>query len=425
MVKRSTVMFLFLALMAQLVMAQMSEQKKVEAYLGQLKNKLATAQKAQDSKRILKLKQLIDQTKVRLNTIAGSSSEDNDKIADLKDETNKALTELKSQIDKVKKDNGDAKIGGVVFFRWQKYTQNGTATTPNNFDVDRAYIDIKKKLDWGASSRVTLDISRINGAAKQTLFDYLKYAYVEMPLNVSGLQVVPWEMTAKAGLQHTVWIDWADKALGLRWIAKSLLDNEGVMSSSDFGVGAIGKVSLAGLPAVEYHATVLNGSGYSTNESDSEKALAMRVNSVAYDAGENGKVIVGAMLNVESLNTSFDLGGSNKQAALELIYRHDLGTAKFEYITGSKSSKKINGYSLGGVLNLSSVMAGLERYKVFARLDNYDPNTSRANDEKNKTFYGVTYDWGKDVKLAADMQTSQTGSGATTSIFYLHSQISF
>ncbi|MFA5113355.1 MAG: hypothetical protein WC529_03545 [Candidatus Margulisiibacteriota bacterium] len=347
-----------------------------------------------------------------------------DKIADLKEETNKALTSLKNDLDKVKADNKDAKVGGVIFFRWQKYTQNA-GTNVNNFDVDRAYIDIKKKLDWGAASRVTLDVARITGAARQNLFDYLKYAYVEMPLNVSAFQIVPWEMTAKVGLQHTVWIDWADKALNLRYIAKSLVDNEGVMSSSDFGVGALGKVMIAGLPEIEYHGTVLNGTGYATNESDGKKAVALRLNTTAYDAGDNGKVLLGAFGNVESLKSDFSFNGSMKQAGLDLVYKHDLGAANLEYVTGSKSSKKINGYSLGGIFNVGTALGFLPDLSLFARLDNYDPSAAASNDEKKKTFYGVTYDWGKDVKLALDMQTAQTGSGTTTSILYAHSSITF
>ncbi|MBI5701572.1 hypothetical protein HZC34_07030 [Candidatus Saganbacteria bacterium] len=192
-----------------------------------------------------------------------------DKLADLKDDMNTAIADLKGQIDKVKQDNSDMKVSSTLFFRFQKYLSNGASTTPNNFDVERAYLDFKKKLDWGASARVTLDISRLDTAKVDTdkksqhLFDYLKYAYVEMPINIpSYLQVVPVTLTAKLGLQHTVWIDWMDKVMELRYIAKTIVDNEGIMSSADFGIGATGKVAVLGVPEVEYHATLINGSGY-------------------------------------------------------------------------------------------------------------------------------------------------------------------
>ena len=362
-------------------------------------------------------------------------------ISDLKDDMNKGFASLKNQIETVKADNSDAKVGGQFYFRWQKWAQNGTATQYNNFDVDRAYLDFKKKLDWGSNIRITLDVARLlttttvaKGSAGETVtansstqqfFDYLKYAYFEMPLNVSALQVVPWDVTAKVGLQHTVWIDWADKILNLRYIAKSLLDNEGVMSSADFGIGAWGKVSLPGLPDIEYQSTVLNGTGYKAAESDSKKAFAMRVNTTAYDAGDNGKVIVGAMANVDGMNTSFDPSSSTKQGALELAYKHDLGAANLEYVTGSKSGAKINGTSIGGIFNVGTAFNFLPNLNVFGRVDNYDPNTNAANNEISRTFYGVTYDWGKDIKIALDQQTAQTGSGATTAIMYLQTSVTF
>ena len=61
---------------------------------------------------------------------------------------------------------------------------------------------------------------------------------------------------------------------------------------------------------------------------------------------------------------------------------------------------------------------------VFARATNYDPDTTKASNEINRNFYGLTHDWSKDVKLAADVQTAPTGSGAVSSTFYPHSLVS-
>ncbi|MFA5035410.1 MAG: hypothetical protein WC500_06500, partial [Candidatus Margulisiibacteriota bacterium] len=131
---------------------------------------------------------------------------EDEKLADLKEELNGAVKNLKVQLDGVKSDNGDAKVGSVVFFQWQKYTQNAGASNYNNFDVTRAYLDFKKKLDGGASARVTLDVRRLDTTAvggtdpnkkTQNLFDYLKYAYIEKPVPVpTMLQPIPYTLTA-------------------------------------------------------------------------------------------------------------------------------------------------------------------------------------------------------------------------------------
>jgi hypothetical protein len=400
---------------------------RIKAYIGQLEAKLQTARSDKDGKRVQLLEKMINEQKQALafaesQALSNKLQSDEGQLAEYMEENNKAVADLKSQIDKVKSDNNDAKVGGTIFFRWQKYTANG-GTKVNNFDVDRAYIDLKKKISGGASSRITLDVARISGSSRQNLFDYLKYAYIDVPLNVSGLQAVPFTMTAKLGLQHTVWIDWADKILNTRYIAKSMVDNEGIMSSADFGLGAAGKISPAGLPEIDYHATVLNGSGYATTEGNSEKSVALRLNSDLYQDAIGGKFVVGAYTNIEAMKATLAPANSNQQTGFDLSYKHALGALNCELITGQKSSKKISGLSLGTIINIGSAFNFLPNLNVFARMDNYDPDTSKANDEKKKSFYGLTYDWSKDFKVAFDLQNSQTGNGTVTSIAYLHTMI--
>ncbi len=395
---------------------QAQDAKKIKVYLSGLENKMTAAQKAKNAVRIKTLQGLIDEAKAALKKAGkeelreAKPAMEEDQLVEFKEANNKAIAELKGQIDKVKSDNSDAKVGATIFFRWQN---SDSGTTPNNFDVDRAYIDVKKKLDGGASGRVTLDIKRITGTTSGNLFDYLKYAYVEMPFNVSAVQLIPFDLTAKIGLQHTAWIDWADKIMDQRCIYKGLVDNEGAMSSADFGLGAFGKISVAGLPEIEYQGTLLNGSGYATNEANKQKDVGLRLSSTVYDAGEMGKVIVGALANIKSAWTD-DLDGSFRQIDLLAAWKADSGVVYAEYLKGTK----ISGYSAGGKYMF------LPGTWAFARATNYDPDTTKASDEINRNFYGLTYDWSKDVKLAADVQTSQTGSGTTTSIFYLHSLVS-
>ncbi len=386
--------------------------EQVEAYIGRLKGKLSQAQARGDSVRVSRLKGMINEQETHLTELKAEGSETGsvDKLTEMQEETNQALSDLKSQIDKVKSDNSDAKVGATIFFRWQN---NDSGTTPNNFYVDRAYVDIKKKLDGGASGRVTLDVKQISGATSGNLFDYLKYAYVEMPLNVSALQFSPSDLTAKVGLQHTAWIDWADKIMDQRYIYKNLVDNEGVMSSADFGLGAVGKIAIAGLPEMEYQGTLLNGSGYAANEANKQKDVGLRLSSTVYDAGEIGKMIVGALANVKSAWTD-DPDGTSRQVDLLAAWKTAKSVVYGEYLKGTG----ISGYSAGGKYMF------LPGTWAFVRATNYDPNTSIVNNEINRNFYGLTYDWGKDIKLAADIQTAQTGGGAVAGTFYLHSLVS-
>lgn len=408
------------------VQAQTKGKKVVKAPAKMIAKKVPTPVKKPIQKQVLKTGPKDEET------LAPTEDE---KIADLKEEMNDAVKNLKIQLDGVKSDNGDAKVSSVVFFQWQKYTQNAGSSNYNNFDVTRAYLDFKKKLDGDASARVTLDVKRLDTSAAtkngsgavtdvggtdpnkktQNLFDYLKYAYLEKPVPIpAALQPVPFNLNARLGLQHTAWIDWADKVLNLRFIAKTLLDNEGVMSSSDFGLGALGKVSVNGLPELEYHATLLNGAGYAKPESDARKDLGLRVNSTVYQDEKLGSVVVGLFGTAVGVKSDGSTDNSTKkQAAAMIALKNDLISTNFEYLYGTN----ISGYSLGATYLINP------GWMVFARLDNYDPARSVSNNEINRSFYGLIYDWGKDVRIAADLQNSQTGTGSTTSIFYLHSMI--
>jgi hypothetical protein len=347
-------------------------------------------------------------------------------IADLKDDMNKGFASLKSQIETVKSDNSDAKIGGVIFSQWSRLTQNpANKVYYNAFDITRAYLNITKKLDGGSSMRVTLDVKRVSDDVKnQNLFDYLKYAYFETPLNVSALQAVPFSMNAKVGLQQNAWIDWDEGIMGMRYIMKSFLDDEGLMSSSDFGVGANGKITPAGLPEIEYNAVLTNGAGYATSETDAKKQLTMRVNSTVYEDPAFGKFIIGLFGNIASLNPSdLTFSSSSKQLGTTVALKGDWGMTYLEYLLGSNSGKSIGGYS--GQLVVNAAPIGVAALNAFYRQDYYQPNTSDTSKDINKSFYGLTYDWNKDIKLAADFQNSSTGTGATTSTFYLHTSVAF
>ena len=106
-----------------------------------------------------------------------------------------------------------------------------------------------------------------------------------------------------------------------------------------------------------------------------------------------------------------------------MALKGDRGMVYFEYLTGSNSGKKIGGYS--GQLVVNAAPIGVAALNAFYRQDYYQPNTASTSTDIKKSFYGLTYDWNKDIKLAADMQSAQTGSGATTTTMYLHTMVSF
>ena len=367
----------------------------------------------------------------------------NENVSDVREEMNSSIADLKGQLDTVKQDNSDAKVSGVIFFAYSKPLSGVKAGTYNAFDLTRAYVNFKEKLSDDASMRITLDAARLTASSTftgsptttkgsvtttpaQNLLDYVKYAYVEMPIKIpSVLKVIPYSLTAKVGLQQTAWIDYDEGIQGTRYIMKTLLDNEGVMTSADFGVGATGAFTLPYLPEVQYIATLTNGAGYKSAETNPAKDLGIRLNSTVYSNDSIGNVAVAALL---SMKDQFENVTTNThQGALEVsLTNKDYGNAFAEYVKGTLGNPQlpIQGTSIGCLVYPSPSM--LPGVAVVAREDYYDSNTSSSGSTViNRTLYGMSYDYGKNIKFAVDVQNTTTGGGTTSSMLYVNNQVLF
>lgn len=326
-----------------------------------------------------------------------------------KKDASKQVASLKKRATNLENDNDDIKVSSTLFFRWQKNGDN-----PNNFDVDRAYINFQKDLRSDAYAKLTLDAARLSSTTNpgnQNLYDFLKYAYVQVPLKT------PKWLTAsiKAGLQENIWIGWNEDVMGIRFIAKSFVDDEGLMPSSDFGVGLLGKISIARLPKIEYYGNITNGDGYSQPASTSGKDIAIRLNSTVYEDKKSGKVMLGAYGNMTNVAAS---GTQTKQAGFLLGLKGKTGTAYVEYEYGTGNV----GTSIGALFYI------FPEISLFVRKDYFNPARGTSNQQIDKVFYGAIYDWTKDIKIALDAQDVKGGSaasispGKTTNIISLHLQ---
>lgn len=304
---------------------------------------------------------------------------------------------------------GGSNVSGVTYFAYKKNVQN--SSTINNFDIERVYITIKNKLSPKTSSRVTFDVSRAGGTAN--LYSYLKYAYVD--LKDIGVQNV----NARIGLQPTYWAAFVDGILGIRYVTKNLVDLEGVLTSADFGVGTNGQLNVAGLPAVNFVVTALNGSGYKSTETNSGKDIGLRLNSEVYPG-----VVLALGGQIKDVDSS---SSGNKLANVLVAYKAEAYKGYLEYLYGQGAS----GYSLGGICSLGLLDRNLFAYELFGRLDNYDPNRSTANDAKDRVILGASYALNKSVKFAADYVSTRYGSaassnaGQTVAVAELRAQVKF
>ena len=357
------------------------------------------------------------------------------KTDSLREDMNAAVKDLKNQLDAVKKDNSDAKLSGEIFFQYS----NEKGSTKSTFDVARAYVTLKQKTSTGGLLRVTLDVGRLDSSAitqstsapygvsaigtdpskkSQSLYGFLKYAYLEQ--NVDVPQFIPWNLTVKLGLQHTMWIDFVDKVWESRYIGKVFLDDTGMMSSADFGIGATGKFNLVNLPLmswvpeVEYHATVMNGAGYKATDSNSQKDMSLRLNAEVYKDDNIGSVVVGAWGSMtdyfSGLTTNRKMAG-----AMVALKNEGCGNVFAEYMKGTKIAGSSAGgfvYPFGIVNNFAAMPEVLKNIGVIGRFDWYKPDTTVNGNDAYYYIMGTYYKANENLKIAYDMQSRFTGTGA-------------
>ncbi|MFH1361561.1 MAG: S-layer homology domain-containing protein [bacterium] len=292
---------------------------------------------------------------------------------------------------------GSSGVSGTIFVNFSKGLTN--SSTINNFDISRAYLTFKSAVGENANAKVVLDSGRVSSTRLDT---FVKYAFVDLtdiPTFIPGVT-----KTVRIGMQPTYWSPWVDGLLGLRVVASSMvgMGDESNITTSDFGVGGLGTITMGDMPKVNYLVTVLNGSSFAAAENNKGKNIAARVNSevlpgVTVAAG-------GQIEDVGSASTGEKLGN------VLVGYNNDMLKSYLEVAYG----KGALGYSAAGLVDLGALESMLDKYGVFARVDIYDGDRTASNNALTRVIGGATYDYNSQVKLVADLTSTTYGSAAST-----------
>lgn len=303
----------------------------------------------------------------------------------------------------------DATVGGQVFVYYEKDQKPGS-TTPDQFDINRLYIDIKKNLDNNASLRITTDMANEPTLTNQKNI-FMKYAYFDLK-SISGSESI----NLRVGQQPTFWLGFMDQAWR-RYVQKTMCDYYGLYTSSDLGLAGYGKLNFNN---VEYIATMTNGSGYKSPETNSQKDLALRLNSEIYN-NDNNKVISALGLYVKDMPFNQDLNLSVLTKSVDLMGLWQFayprkGDLWFEYVKYSGRS----GYSIGGQYNY------LADYYLFGRMDTFDSHsTALVIDQYKLYIFGLEYNYSKNIRFSIDFQNELKNGADNMRKIGIHSEIKF
>ena len=172
-------------------------------------------------------------------------------------------------------------FSGVLFGSYAYRTDSAAKATaggknPNQFGLDRAYLNFRMPAGDNGAIRVTTDVfQNTNNGTNQYYAGWvvrIKYGYAQY----TGLRNSMGDgssLLGRIGILHTVVIDWEEQYWP-RYLQQVAIERDGFFSSADAGVAG-----LMALPHKwgEIYGTITNGPGYTSFDRDRFKDVALRL----------------------------------------------------------------------------------------------------------------------------------------------------
>jgi hypothetical protein len=342
-------------------------------------------------------------------------------------------------------------FSGVLYANYQYQGAKGAAKSQNKFDLERAYLTFRMPAGDRASIRITADVFQQTSANNNADAFYkgwvvrAKYAYLQYDL----IKSASWNANIRGGLVHNVVIDHVE-SFWPRWISQTPVERAGFFSSADAGVA-----TLWTLPNKfgELYATVMNGPGYTSRETDRFKDYAARLSITPLSASSNKVIKTFALTGwtyVGAVASGFVNGGAGQigpvgsslprtRSGVFAGFRDPRFSAGAEWDTRKDAKETGANTTLAPRVEVDStgrLLAGFATIKPFqlvnasstfplgliARWDRFKPNTA-TDAYLNTVIGGLTWDLNKKSALSLDYQEVTPHSGAiatATKTYFLH-----
>ncbi len=309
-------------------------------------------------------------------------------------------------------DTPSVKVGVTVFAGYTYQDEptaldaDGNSINPSSFDITRAYINVTGNISHRVSFSVTPDITRLTTTTKTTglgagesvsattsadasLVFRLKYAYGQFNLDEA------WSKGSwvRLGQHHTPYIDWEEGIYRYRFQGTIMVDRDGFMSPSDFGIST--HYNFPGNYG-DVHAGYYNGDTYSKADPNDQKAIQVRA---SFRPAPNVAVVKGLRVSAFYDADNYVKSDARKRFIYTVTFEHKYVNAGFEHLnatdqpTGASAEVKAEGYSIWATPRSPQGWEGLLRY------DHLKPDTDNP-DVKTRKIAGVAY-WFKSQQAPA------------------------
>lgn len=259
---------------------------------------------------------------------------------------------------------------------------DGNRVKLSAFNVGRAYINLTGNLNHRIQFRITPDIVRETGTGSSLSGSYtfrLKYAFGQYNLD---------DWTTKGswvrfGLQQTPYVDYMEGLYRYRFQGPLMVDREGYLTSSDFGVS--GHYNFAG-DRGDVHAGLYNGDGYTKADANDQKALQGRV-SFRPGSGMWKGLSLGAFYDGDNYLRDAQKRRFVPFAVLDIPDRGRIGIeglAATDRTSATRASARSRGISIWATPKFTKTVEGLLRH------DRLEPDTNLSG-RKTRDVAGVAY----------------------------------
>jgi hypothetical protein len=325
-------------------------------------------------------------------------------------------------------------FSGVIF---ANFSSGGAknARANNAFNLERAYLTFKMPAGDNLSIRVTGDVFQTANASwvLRAKYAYVQYNWLRGDANSLTANV-------RFGLLHTVAID-HEEGYWVRYISKTAVENSGFFASSDAGVA--GTFTLPNHVG-EVYATITNGSGYTSGETDRFKDYGARLTLMPLHGMDGllksldispwyikGAAASGFAANGSALQKDrYGVLAALKDPRITLGLSYGRRSDEADGATPAAPTTTVDGQVISAY-TIAKPMALMGNttspWAVVLRYDDFKPNT--ANDP-HQTFMigGIAYQLSSKTMVSLDYQDGEPksgGTGADTRTLFFHVMANF
>jgi len=295
-------------------------------------------------------------------------------------------------------DTQSIRIGAVIYYDFTTTTSpkakdtDGNSITQSVFNVGRAYINVQGNISHRMAFRITPDIAReSNGASALNggLVYRIKYAYAQINLDDwTGNWKTTW---VRLGIQQTPYVDYHEGIYRYRFQGTIFVERDGFLTSSD--AGASFHTSLPNNYG-ELHAGFYNGDGYARAEVNDQKAFQVR--GTVRPFAQTSSVIARGLRVTGFYDADHYVKNAERQRfVFNTMFEHAHVNAGVDYLnasdrTPSAHSTKVDseGWSFWVTPFVQTKGEGLE---ALIRYDHLTPDTTKTDQERQRTIAGVSY----------------------------------